>query len=81
MRRLIERDGRDPVEIEAAIRWVDKDPFWSSNVLSVPTLRRQYDRLRLRAARDTGGPGPERPASVSELLDRAAAIKAEEGAA
>lgn len=80
MRRLIERDGRDPVEIEAAIRWVDKDPFWSSNVLSVPTLRKQYDRLRLRAARDTRG-GPERPASVSELLDRAAAIRAQEGAA
>jgi len=79
MRRLIERDGRDPAEIEAAIRWVDKDPFWSSNVLSVPTLRKQYDRLRLRAGRRTGG--PERPASVSELLDRAAAIRAQEGAA
>lgn len=49
MRRLIERDGRKPEEIEAAIRWVHTHRFWSKNILSVPKLREQYGRLVVEA--------------------------------
>lgn len=52
MRRLLTIDGRSPAEVEAAIRWVDRDSFWASNVMSVVALRRHYDRLRTQAARD-----------------------------
>ena len=31
------------------IDWCQADSFWKSNVLSMPTFRKQYDRLRLRA--------------------------------
>lgn len=44
-RLLLDRDGRFEGEIEAAIRWCQADEFWRSNVLSMPTLRRQFDRI------------------------------------
>lgn len=44
-RLLLDRDGRSEVEIETAIRWCQADEFWQANVLSMPTLRRQFDRL------------------------------------
>jgi flagellar biosynthesis GTPase FlhF len=50
-RLLIDRDGRTQEQILTAIAWCQKDDFWSSNVLSMPTLRKQYDRLRLAAQR------------------------------
>lgn len=49
MRRLIERDGRKPEEVEAAIRWVHTHHFWGKNILSVPKLREQYGRLVVEA--------------------------------
>lgn len=54
-RLLIDRDGREPDKIERAIRWCQQDEFWRANVLSMPTLRKQYDRLRLAAQRSTNG--------------------------
>lgn len=46
-RRLIDRDGRPLDEIQKVIRWSQRDQFWRKNVLSMPTFRKQYDRLRL----------------------------------
>lgn len=55
-RLLVDRDGVTPDEVSAAIKWVDKHPFWSTNILSMPTLRKQFDRLRLQArAEQTNG--------------------------
>jgi|SRR5690625_3851915 len=48
-RLLIDKDGRDPEHIKAVIAWVERDQFWSTNIHSMPTLRAQYDKLRLRA--------------------------------
>jgi hypothetical protein len=47
MDRLIRLDGRTPERIEAVIRFCQRDPFWQNNILSVATLRRQFDRLEL----------------------------------
>lgn len=52
-RLLIDRDKRTEDEIHRAIDWCQNDDFWKANVLSMPTLRRQYDRLRLAASRST----------------------------
>jgi hypothetical protein len=63
MRLLIDRDSRSPAEVEACIAWVGRHDFWAANVLSVPTLRKQYGRLRAqaqqerqRATRSSGAP-------------------------
>lgn len=58
-RLLLERDGRTVEEVEAVIDWCQADEFWRSNILSMPTLRRQFTQLRARmtstprAPRDT----------------------------
>jgi hypothetical protein len=46
-RLLIDNDGRTEEQVMAAIDWSQKDEFWHRNILSMPTLRQQYDRLRL----------------------------------
>ncbi|MCB9377109.1 MAG: helix-turn-helix domain-containing protein [Microthrixaceae bacterium] len=55
-RRLIDLDGRTETQIAAAIDWCQDDEFWRTNVLSMPTLRKQYDRLRLAAQRAQNTP-------------------------
>ena len=51
-RLMIDRDQVTVDSALAAIDWVDGDDFWRANVLSMPTLRKQFDRLRLSAQRD-----------------------------
>lgn len=58
---------------EACIRWCQADEFWRGNILSMPTLRRQFDKLRLSAARRPGGTRPRQESRVragAELLAR-----------
>jgi hypothetical protein len=50
MRLLVERDGRTPEQVYAAIDWCQQDAFWRSNILSPGKLRAKYDQLRLRAS-------------------------------
>lgn len=57
-RLLLDQDQRTPAEVEQVIRWCQADDFWRSNVLSMPTLRKQYTRLLLRMQRP-------RPAQVT----------------
>jgi len=49
MRLLIDKDGRTPDQIRAAIDFATNDEFWRSNILSASKLRTQYDQLRLKA--------------------------------
>lgn len=55
-RLMLDKDGRDISEVRELIDWSSEDEFWSANVLSMPTFRKQYDKLRLRAKphRDQG---------------------------
>lgn len=55
-RRLLDIDGKSEQQVEAAIRWCQADEFWRANVLSMPKLREQYERLRLQAQRPRGRP-------------------------
>lgn len=48
-RLMLDRDGRTEQQIHAAIDWCQDDGFWRANVRSMPTLRKQYDQLRLKA--------------------------------
>lgn len=51
-RLLVDRDERDPHEAKALLEWACRDSFWRSNILSMPTFRKQYDKLRLSRERD-----------------------------
>lgn len=55
-RLLLDRDHRTEEQVARAIDWCQNDDFWRSNVLSMPTLRKQYDRLRLAAQRERETP-------------------------
>lgn len=80
-RLLMDLDGRTEEQIHKAIDWCQNDEFWKANVMSTPTLREKYDRLRLRAIaeaeakdapkgpRDTPRPGSgvwDRPVNGSD---------------
>lgn len=59
-RLMLDRDGRPLDHVLWLIRWTVRDPFWSSNVLSLTKFRAKYDQLKLqakrpRAAVDHGG--------------------------
>ncbi|GIH07384.1 hypothetical protein Rhe02_54510 [Rhizocola hellebori] len=53
-RLLLDRDGRTEDQVMKAIDWCQANDFWRANVKSMPTLRKQYDTLRLHAKRPNG---------------------------
>lgn len=63
-RLLIDADGRSPENVEGAIRWSQADEFWKGNIESMPTLRRQFDRLRLAAERQRAERKSRNPAAA-----------------
>lgn len=50
-RLMIDRDGRTPDQVHAAIEWVHNSEFWRANILSIPKLREKWDTLKLQAER------------------------------
>jgi DNA-binding transcriptional ArsR family regulator len=46
---MIRRDGLEPAEIAAVIRWCQSDDFWQTNILSPAKFRKQYARLYAEA--------------------------------
>lgn len=50
-RLMIDKDGHTEAQISRAIDWCQADEFWRANILSMPKLRQQYDKLRLAASR------------------------------
>ena len=69
--RIYRLDRRPPDEVERVLRWSQADGFWRANVLSIPTFRRQYDRLRLAASRPTS----RAPDRASEIFAEAQALR------
>lgn len=45
LRLMLEVDKRDPVKVGEVFTWANKDDFWSSNILSPVSLRKQFDTL------------------------------------
>ena len=48
-RLMLDRDRRTVEQVQRCCQWLAQDPFWRKNVLALPKLREQYDRLRLAA--------------------------------
>lgn len=48
-RLLIDRDGRTVDAALQVMEWTMQDEFWHTNILSMPTFRKQYATLRLKA--------------------------------
>lgn len=51
-RLLLDRDGRDLTKALDLLDWSQSDPFWSTNVHSLPTFREKYDQLQMKARDD-----------------------------
>ena len=61
--RMIRLDQRSEEQIAAVILWCQRDEFWLANILSMSTLRDQFDQLELKAGFKCTAAGT-RPASV-----------------
>ncbi len=48
-RLLLDKDERTVQQVEWIIDWSQDDEFWRANILSMPTLRKQFDKMRLKA--------------------------------
>lgn len=48
---MIRKDGRTLGQIRAIIDWSQRDEFWSGNILSADTLRKQFDKLTMQSQR------------------------------
>lgn len=48
VRLMVDRDSRTEVEIESLIEYSQADHFWKTNILSMASLRKQFDRLTLQ---------------------------------
>jgi phage replication O-like protein O len=75
MRRLIDIDGRPPELIERAIRWVDQHDFWRKNILAVPKLREQFDRIFLEAQQQKGRSGGGRGGKADRVQGNIEAMR------
>jgi len=51
-RLMLVADGRDADAAERLMRWCQADSYWKANVMSMPTFRKKYDQLRLKAERE-----------------------------
>ena len=45
LRLMLEVDKRDAVKAGEVFTWANQDDFWSSNILSPASLRKQFDKL------------------------------------
>jgi len=54
LRLMLEADKRDPVEVGKVFTWANQDSFWSSNILSAASLRKQYDKLVVKMNQPQG---------------------------
>ena len=53
-------DNQAWTDIETVLRWSQDDGFWSKNILSGATLRKQWDKLSAKVFGGTNGPGTAR---------------------
>lgn len=65
-RLLLDRDHRDLQKTLNLIDWCQADTFWKTNVLSLPTFRKKYDQLRLKALEEHNAAKPKQPVRVLE---------------
>jgi len=61
IRLMMERDKRNEEQIRYLIDWVQRDDFWSSNILSPSKLRERFDQLVLKVKKDVGKEKENKP--------------------
>jgi hypothetical protein len=74
-RLMVDADGRDPHQAKALIEWACRDSFWRANILSMPTFRDQFDKLRLARERQGGS----KKSTIEHGRDVDAILRAREG--
>lgn len=68
-RLMLDHDGRTETQVHTAIDWCQDSEFWRANILSMPTLRKQYERLRLQAEEERRGrASPSRRGGAADSL-------------
>lgn len=58
-RLLVTRDGRQPGQVEAVIRWTQADEFERTVVLSMPKLRQRFGALWQKSQRQRNSVGSD----------------------
>lgn len=58
-RLMIDKEGRTVAQIIGAIDWALNDDFWRTNIESIPTLRKQYEKLLGQAQRQRKQSSPQ----------------------
>lgn len=76
-RLMIDKDGVAFESLMGAITWSQDHDFWRSNILSMPTLRKQYDRMRLQAEAAAKPQQSTTDRKVQQTMDLAARLRAE----
>ena len=52
VRLMIERDNRTADQVGNMIDWSQNNDFWATNILSMGALRRNYDKMKVRATKE-----------------------------
>lgn len=75
-RLLLDKDGRDFTKAMALLEWSQNDIFWKTNILSLPTFRKQYEQLRLKANAEWEATQPatrdQRPSTTTRIVNKGA---------
>lgn len=76
-RLMIDTDKIAFESVMGAIRWSQDHHFWRANILSMPTLRKQYNRLRLQAEAEARPVQSTTDRKVQQTMDLVAKLRAE----
>lgn len=66
-RLLLDKDGKTEDQVIRCIDWATNDTFWRKNIRSMPTLRKQYERLKLDAEDERKGRTRASPRQMTEV--------------
>jgi hypothetical protein len=69
LRLMFEVDNRDSAQAGEVFAWANKDDFWSSNILSPESLRKQYDKLVVKM-KHGGSSGGTKKINVHDLSEK-----------
>lgn len=68
MELLMRIDEKSPAEVEAVLRWSQKDAFWHSNILSPRKFREKYETLIVKSRQQGAASKPKGFGAISDFL-------------
>lgn len=68
IRLMREQDKRADAEIRDLFTWANQDDFWSTNILSPATLRKQWDKLVIKRGKSMVGHGMNNAYSGDKII-------------